>query len=1054
MAGLNVYLFGAPHVERDRVPVKFARRKVLALLAYLAVTDQAHQRDALAVLLWPELDRQMGRADLSRTLHGLRQALGAPPSGEDWLEVSQEQISLRSGPDLHVDVADFRRLLAQVMAHEHLPGRLCADCLAALTRAVELYQGDFLAGFTLDDSAEFDDWQTYQSEELRRKLAEALEQLFLAHGQREEYNLALAVARRWVALDPLVETAQRALMQAYAWSGDRAAALRQYAECEQILRKELDCAPEVETQTLYERIKQHLFPVRGPATTQQDNHLTGFLPLSERERGSAPSPLWGVGLDEGRTSETSQPPNNLAAPLAPLVGRTREREHIRGLLRNPHVRLVTLTGTGGVGKTRLSEEIAANLLSEFPDGVYFVSLASTREPEGVPSAIAQALGVHETTMPPLETLKIGLRAKALLLVLDNFEHVASAAPIVTDLLRACPRLKVLVTSREALRLSGEHVFVVPPLALPRLTGATPAVALTESDAVELFRQRAAAARHDFVLDDITGPAVAEVCVSLDGLPLAIELAAARVRHFSPQAIVRLLRQDSLSDNVPLPALQLLAADARDVPLRHRSIRDTIAWSYTLLDAEEQTLFRRLAFFVGGWTVEAAEAVCGQGQSFDIATSLLSLVDKNLAQRAGDGGAPRFTMLETLREFALEQLRRTDEWPDIQRRMATYYVRLVEEAQPRMYSLGSAEISKALRLEHANLRVVIRWALAQREVDICLRLCAALYPFWSSYPQEGLQAALATLEIAEGSPPSLLYARTLACAGYFSLLRDHIEAAHHLMTRSLAMREAIGHVNDLVYPSVVLGILAWTEFHRGNYVQAQAYHREQLAHERQTGNEWAQAMTLVNIGNMSAMLGDFDQAEQLTDEALRLHRRVGQVWGIAKTLSDQGGLYIRLGRFEGARRALVESLVLCEQNQVMDIAGNVKSNLGLLALRQGNYQQAATLFREALSLGQTLGIANHMVETVEQVAELALDMARPSHALCLAGAAAALRVESGRLAPPLEKAAFDDMICKAREKLDEETAHAAWVKGQVMTLNGAVDYALKTALNEQISDECE
>ena len=656
--------------------------------------------------------------------------------------------------------------------------------------------------------------------------------------------------------------------------------------------------------------------------------------------------------------------------------------------------------------------------------------------------------MRETPHQPLmQTLMIVLRAKALLLVLDNFEHVASAAPLVTELLRAGPHLKVLATSREALHLNGEHEFAVPPLAYPGPGDDLSVTALAEFDAIELFRQRAQAVRHDFLMDDASGPAIAGICRRLDGLPLAIELAAARVRHLSPQAMLQRLGDEPLAEDEPSPALQLLQSRIRDIPQRHRSLRDAITWSYDLLDAEEQALFRRLAIFVGGWTIEAASAICGEGLSLDMLDGLTSLMDKHLVQRAeGDDSAPRFSMLETLREYGLERLRGAGEMLELQQRMATYYLRLAETTGPKQHSPDFAAVHRTLRTEHANIRVAVRWALAQREADLCLRLCAALHTFWTSFPKEGEQTALATLDIAEGSPPSLSYARTLACAGYFSHVLGNTEVAYQLMTRSLAMREAIGRVADPLYPSVALGILAWIEFFRGNYDRAEAYHLEQLAHERQAGHDWALAMSLVNTGMMYMCLGDCDKAGRYIEEALTLHRKAGQAWGIAKTLNDLGELSIRLGQFAKAHSVLAESLALCQGSQLTDILASVKHRLGLLAMQQADYRQAAAHLGDALRRQRELGGNRAIVGILETVARLALRVDKPSDALRLAGATAAWRLECGYVIAPADKPAVEDTIHAARRILTAEAANAAWLEGAAMSLDSAISRALNSTLS--------
>ncbi len=425
-------------------------------------------------------------------------------------------------------------------------------------------------------------------------------------------------------------------------------------------------------------------------------------------------------------------PNNLSIQPTPFIGREKEVTTVRDLLGREGVRLLTLTGPGGTGKTRLSLQVAAELSDRFVDGVFFVNLAPVREPEFVIPAIAQVLGVKETAeQSPLELLKASLREKQILLILDNFEQIVSAAEHVTALLIACPKLKIVVTSREVLHVRAEHEFAVPPLALPDPKRLPDPVVLSQYEAVALFIERVQAAKSDFQVTNANARAVAEICICLDGLPLAIELAAARSKLLPPQALLARLER----------RLAVLTSGARDVPARHQTLRNTISWSYDLLTAEEQSLFRRLSIFVGGCTLEALEAICTLLDDSNGAASILdevaSLIDKSLLQQTEQEGVIlRFVVLETIREYGLECLQRRGELQAARRAHAHYYLALAEQAEPELNGPNQVAWVERLEQEHDNLRAALDWALekvtdeqVQERREVALQLSAALEQFW-------------------------------------------------------------------------------------------------------------------------------------------------------------------------------------------------------------------------------------------------------------------------------------------------------------------------------------
>jgi predicted ATPase/class 3 adenylate cyclase len=690
--------------------------------------------------------------------------------------------------------------------------------------------------------------------------------------------------------------------------------------------------------------------------------------------------------------------NNLPAQPTPLVGRERELKEVCDLLREEGVRLLTLTGPGGIGKTRLGLQVGAELLDEFEDGVFFVALAPIIDPALVASAIAEPLGVVEAGDQPLkEGLKDYLRGKELLLLLDNFEQVLGAAPLVGELLSACPKLKVLATSRSVLRVYGEQEYPVPPLELPR-PGRLPAIdRLTQYEAVRLFIERAKAARPDFSVTDENAPAVAEICARLDGLPLAIELAAARIKLLTPGAMLERLGS----------RLKLLHGGSRDLPERQRTLRGTIEWSHALLEEGERVLFARLAVFSGGRTLEAIETICDARGDLpvDALEGVSSLLDKSLLrQEEGPEGEPRFVMLETIHEYARERLEASGEAEEVRRLHAAYFLALAEEAEPELSGADQLACLERLEAEHDNMRAALSWSL-EKEPETALRLAVALARFWEkrSYFSEGsswLEAALR--------------------------LSDRVEAATtHSATRARLLSEA--------------GTFA---FFRTDFEHAIVLHGKALELYRELGDDSGVAFALLCLGAQHMEKGDHEQAAPFLEEALALSHRIGDKRNIAGTLHNLAEVERQRGNYERAKALGMESIALLREMEDKWQLGMVVGWLGLLAVWSGDdHDLAERSLEEALALDRELGNWAYGAYCLESFAGLAGARAQGSRAARLWGAAEALRTNIGAPRPLDARLLYEPSMAAARAQLGEAAWEAAFAEGMAMSPEEAAEYAL-------------
>jgi predicted ATPase/class 3 adenylate cyclase len=770
--------------------------------------------------------------------------------------------------------------------------------------------------------------------------------------------------------------------------------------------------------------------------------------------------------------------SNLPSQPTPLIGREQDVAAVCARLHRPEVRLLTLTGPGGIGKTRLGLQVAADLLDAFVDGVNFVNLAPIGAANFVVSAVAQTIGLTERgDQPLLDRLQSYLGDKRLLLVLDNFEQVVDAAPLVAELLAGCPHLKVLVTSRVPLHLRGEKEIPVPPLSLPDLQHLPPLDQLTQYAAVQLFIARAQDVKPDFAVTNDNAPAVAEICHQLDGLPLAIELAAARLKLFAPEALLARLSN----------RLTLLIGGARDLPQRQQTLRNAIAWSYDLLEPGAQTLFARLAVFVGGCTQEAAEAVCttDRDQSLDVLNGLALLADSSLL-RCGEGadGEPRFVMLETIREYALERLDASGEAEAVRRRQAEYFLRLAEEAQPQLDGPNQAMWLERLEGEHDNLRMALAWSQEPAgSAETGLRLATALEGFWyrRGYLREGRAWLVAALAQPGVAAPSLARARALGIAGWWANVQGDDGAARAYHDECLALYRALGDRRGTAQTLATLGVIACAG---GDYAQAAMHCEESLALYRELGDRYGSAHVLQWVGTIARDQGDYVRAIPLFAESLAVWRDFGDKSAIADALNGMGDAMRQQGDSMRAAALYQEALMLTQEAGDMFKIALTRSNLGramhahgddvqALALleesvawfrdvghrwglmwalhhlgavvyAQGDNVRARALLREGLNLQQQLGQKRLIAGSLERLAGLAARQGQLERAARLFGAAAALRTALGAPLPPGERADYDHDVASAHAQLDETTFAAAGAAGQALTIEQAIAEALDEA----------
>ena len=1009
MAQLTIHLLGAPQIITPAgEALQLPRRQPLALLALLALHPDGLSRDQLSLYLWPDAPQDIVRQRLRRTLSQLRQALGPHKS---LIQSSGNHLALAPA-GYQIDAHQFSHLATQASQTSG------PAAIQACEQALNHYAGPLLDGFYLEDSLEFEQWltieRTHLEQRYRHLLQILIEQLILANA----YERAIVIAERLLALDSLAEEVHAQLMRLYAVTNRREAALRQYQRCAQLLADELGITPLPETTALHQTLlRGENVPVMATA---------------------APT--------------ATLPPTNLPAQLNRLIGRETEVALVGDLLRQPDIRLITLTGPGGTGKTRLALQVAAEMQPHFADGVYFVDLSPLADPNLVATTLAGVLKIDEAAGEPLpEQLIDALHTRQLLLVLDNFEQLLPAGKLIAQLLQTCPQLKVLATSRAVLQIYGEREYPVPPLALPDPgRGADPTItqpptdlvaAIAQFPAVTLFAERAQAVRPDFLLTPQNILYVTEICRRLDGLPLAIELAAARSNLLTPQAMLARFTTHSGSR-----ALTLLKSRHQDRPPRQQTLWDAIEWSYNLLNEPEQRLFARLGVFVDGCTLAAAEQVAGHPAGDDLLDSLTALVNHSMIRQQADSqtGQPRFQMLVTIREYALSQLDVHGELPTRQAAHAACYLTLAEEARPHLRGPQQVSWLNQLDQEHDNLRAALHWAIDNRHPETALRLGQALWLFWvfRGHQTEGrhwLQQILSLPTPAANPAQDSRRAAVYHGAGIMAHQQRDYHHAQQMLTQALALYRSL---DDRPGMAGITNLLGTVNYEQGALDLAQEQYEAALSQFRALNETRMIAVCLNNLGRVAHVRDELAQANHYFAESLALLRQIEDTSSIAVPLNNLAVVSHDIGDSQQALQLLTESLAL--RRKVGDRRGisNGLVNLGNVHFDLQNMRAANDCYREGLELAQQVGDKAAIACCLEGLAGIAGHAGRARLAAQLCGSAEHTREKIGSaILYPADRRRYQAITTTIQAQLTTPAWHENRARGQALPLEQIVALAL-------------
>jgi len=993
---LSIRLLGPFQIQlnRETLPLRHSRKEQWLLALLILRQGRVVERDWLADTLWPESTRS--RVLLRDTLYDLRQTLGS------------QAARLRS-PTKQTVQLDLEGADVDVLAFD---AALLRGDTPSLEGAIGLYRGALLEGC-------IEDWVHPERQAREQSYLSALERLAEQAMAAGQAATAAEYLRQVIAIDALRESAHCQLMQALADQGDYAALVLAYRDLRLLLHRELHVEPSAETTALFQRFREEGRKAVVPARV-----------VSPPSSPSAPPRIL----------------HNLPPLQTRFIGREREREEVTFLLGTS--RLLTLTGSGGCGKTRLALQIASEAQEDYSDGVWLAELAALTDPALVGRTVARTLNLTEEVGKPIDqTLFDFLKERRVLLVLDNCEHLLEAcATLVSALRNRCPQVTILATSRERLGIGEEQIYRVSSLTLPFLPrssaldkGETQGVTLQtllDSEAVQLFVERARMVQPTFALTRTNARPLAQACIRLDGIPLAIELAAVWVRSLSVEEI------NTRLDN----CFRLLTRGSRTALPRQQTLRALIDWSYDLLTPEEQTLFARLSAFAGGWTLAAADSICAPqegGSVFpeDVLDLLTCLIDKSLVVYvAGEESGGRYRLLETVRTYAAERLAERGEAETMRRRHRDFFLAFVEAAESKLEGAEQSEWLERLEAEHGNLRAALEWSLLEADTGEGLRLCGALSRFWMKHAHYAEGREWCARVLARGATEERTDAqmKTLNCAGGLAYIQTDYTSARAHWEETLSLQRQNGDRHGLGVSLNNLGLVANAQ---GDLAAAKAYFGESLPLWQEIGNRRGVASALSSLGLIASAQGDDTAARTHHEETLAIRKALKDRHGIATSLNNLGMVACAQGDPLTSRNYILEGLNLYQE--LGDRRGIAMSlnNLGGLACVQGDYGSARSYLVESLALWKEIGERRGMAYSLEAFADLAFRESDLLRATTLWGVAATLRAEIGSPLRLNEREQHERNIAAVRKVLGEVTFASAWVSGCAMTLDQAIAYVL-------------